>query len=226
MKTNLRLWVIGSIALMGALLAAGFLAGVQPLLNAAASASSSAMQIAAVNHATQIRLTGLAGRSSRLDLLQQQEASAAAAVPSSLDANSFVDRVNAVAATAGVKIQSVTPGTAEAYTPPPSAQVAQLAAAARQQANPSPSPSTSAAPVAATVPILAATDPSITSANFTVIPMTVSVKGSMEATLRFTQALQHDRRLFLVSGYSMSTDGQAKSTVLATLTGSIYTLKQ
>ncbi|MGN6742078.1 MAG: hypothetical protein ACTHJL_02110 [Amnibacterium sp.] len=224
MKTNLRLWVIGSVAAMVALVGGGFLVGVQPMLNIASAATLSAQQLASTNQATTVHLAQLASVSQHIDTLKAEEAAAAAAVPEALDANAFVDRVNALAAKTGVKVQSVTPSPAQAYAPPASAQAAAQAAAAAQQPA-GPAPTASPAAPAAVSPVLAATDPSITGANLTVVPMTVSVRGSIEGTLQFTQALQHDTRLFLVSGYSLSKDGVSGSKVLASLTGAIYTLK-
>jgi hypothetical protein len=220
--------VIGSIAAMVALLAGGWFVGAQPLLAAASAASDTSSQVAATNQTSQIRLAGLQKQSKNLSELKDEEATAAAAVPESLDANGFVTGINTIAASVGVTVQSVSPGTAQAYSPPASITTADQVAAAAAAPAPSASPSASAAPVAAaapTVPVLAASDPSISAANFTLVPMTVSVKGQREGTLRFTHALQNDKRLFLVTGYSLSTDGQSGGTVLATLNGFIYALK-
>jgi hypothetical protein len=228
-KNNLRIWVIGSVAVMAALLLGGWFVGVQPFLAAASTASASADQVAASNQATQTRLAGLVRQSNHMDELKAEEQSVAAAVPSSLDANGFVDRINAIAADSKVHVvvQAVTPGTPQAYTPPASAEAAQQAAAAAAQPAATPAPTAAAVAAAAPAePVLAATDPSITASNFTVVPMTVSVKGTMEGTLRFTHALQHDTRLFLVTNYALSTDGMSGGQVLATLNGYIYSLKQ
>lgn len=229
MRNNLRLWVIGSVAVMAALLAGGWFVGVQPFLAAASDTSDAAAQVAASNQAAQIRLAGLAKQASHLDQLQAQEQAAAAAIPATLGSNSFVDRVNAVAALRGVTVQTVSPGDPQAYAPPASVAAAQAAVVAAQTAaaSPSASPSPTPAPavVAPAVPVLAASDPSITAANLTVIPMSVSVKGGMEGTLRFVHDLQHDQRLFLVSSYALSTQGQSGSSTVATLNGFVYTLK-
>ncbi|MCU1474304.1 hypothetical protein [Amnibacterium sp.] len=230
MRNSLRLWVIGSVVTMAALVAGGWFVGAQPLLAAASSASDSANEIAATNQTTQIRLAGLEKQSKDMAGLQAEVDKARTAVPTSLDANSFVERINQIAASSFVTVSvvSVAPGTAQAYSPPASVTTAEAAAAAAAQPSASPSPSASAAPVAATptVPVLAATDPSITGANFTLVPMTVSVKGTQEGTLRFVHAVQTDTRLFLVTGYSLSTDGVSGGKVLATLNGYIYALKQ
>lgn len=234
MRNTLRLWVIGCVAAMVALVAGGWFVGAQPLLSAASDAAQSAAEVASTNQTTQVQLAGLAKQSRDVATLNAEKQTAEAAVPTTLDANAFVQRINDIATSVGAKVQSVSPGTPQAYAPPTSIATAQQAAATAAQpapsASPSPSASASAAPAApapaATAPVLAAYDPTITGANFTVVPMTVSVKGTMESTLRFTHKLEHDSRLFLVSGYALSTDGQTGSTVLATLTGYIYTLKR
>jgi hypothetical protein len=226
-KTNLRIWAIGSVAAMVALLAGGWFVGAQPFLASASAASASAAQITMANQSTEARLARLAKQASDMHGLKSQEAVAAAAVPASLDSNAFVARINAIAATVHVSVQSVTPGTPQAYTAPASVQAAQQAAAiaAQPSASPSASAAPAPAPAAVAVPALAATDPSISGANFTVVPMTVAVKGTMEATLQFTHALQHDRRLFLVSGYTLASGQSSGGGVVATLTGYIYALK-
>lgn len=227
MRNSLRIWVIGSVVAMVALLAGGWFVGAQPLLAAASAAADTSSQVAAANQSSQIRLAGLQKQSRNLAQLKDEEATAATAVPETLDANGFVTGINTVAASVGVTVQSVSPGTAQAYSPPASITTAQQVAAAAAAPAPSASPSASAAPVAAapTVPVLAAGDPSISAANFTLVPMTVSAKGPRESTLQFVHALQHDKRLFLVTGYSLSTDGQSGGNVLATLNGFIYALK-
>ena len=230
MRNTLRLWVIGSVVTIAALVAGGWFVGAQPLLAAASSASQSATEVAAANQTTQIRLAALEKQSKNLGALQAEVAKTNAAVPTDLNANSFVQRINQIASSSfvDVSVVSVTPGTAQAYSPPASVTSAQQVAAAAAQPSASPSPSATAAPVAATAatPVLAATDPSITAANFTLVPMTVSVKGSQEGTLRFVHAVQTDTRLFLVTGYALSTDGVSGGKVLATLNGYIYALKQ
>lgn len=228
MRNNLRLWIMGSAVVMVALLAGGWFLGAQPFLAAASAASDSAAQVASANQTAQIRIAGLAKQSAHIDELKAQEAAAVQAVPATLDANAFVAQVNAAAALAGVTVQAVTPGNPQAYAPPASIAAAQAVAAAAAQpaASPSPSPTAAPAPAAPVVPVLAASDPSISSTNFTVVPMTVSVKGSKEGTLQFTNQMQHTPRLFLVSSYALSTEGLTGGTTLATINGFIYTLKQ
>jgi hypothetical protein len=227
-KNNLRLWVLASVLVIGALLAGGWFVGAQPLLAAASSADASAAQLAAANQATQIRIASLAKEASDVGALQAKVAVTAAAVPATLDANAFVDRVNALAHTRNVAVQSVTPGTPQAYTPPAAATAAAAVAAAAAQpaagASPAPTAGATPAPAVQTVPVLAATDPSITGDNFTVVPMTVAVKGTMENTLRFVHDIQHDQRLYLVSSYGLSAEGQSGGKVVATLTGFVYAL--
>lgn len=227
MRNNLRLWIIGSVAVIAALLAGGWFLGAQPLLAASAAETASAQQIASTNQLTRIKLAAYAKEAAEIDQLKAREAAVATAVPASLDSNGFVARINAIAQQTGVSVQSVTPGQTQAYVPPPSVSAA--AAVATTGATPSPSPTPSPSATGATtvraIPVLAATDPSITAANFTVVPMTVEVKGSAEGTLQFTHALQHDQRLFLVTGYALA-GGQSGGKVLATLNGYIYALKQ
>lgn len=224
MRNTLRLWVLGSAVVIVALVAGGWFLGAQPFLAAAETASGSAAQIATTNQLTRVKLADYEKQAAHIDQLKAQEAEVAAAVPASLDANAFVQRINEIAHQVDVTVQAVTPGQAQAYAPPPSVAAAAATTAAATTPGGSPSPSPAPAPAAPAVPVLAASDPSITASDFTVVPMTVTVKGSMEHTLQFTHALQHDTRLFLVSAYNLA-GGQSGGDVLATLTGYVYALK-
>jgi hypothetical protein len=61
------------------------------------------------------------------------------------------------------------------------------------------------------------TDPLITSSNFIVIPVSVSVDGSDEQALAFTSGVQNGSRLFLVNSIGTgSTQGETTETDPAT----------
>lgn len=233
MKGGLGAWRIGGGAVALVLIGGGVLLGVQPALSAAAADDQAASEAATRTHTLQVTLAGLARTAAKQSEFEQEQRRLLKSVPSKLKPNTFVRRVNEIAALDDVQVDEVTPSDGEAYAPPPAASAAAAAAAAASlaatTATTAPTPAaTDAAAVAAAppAPVLAATDPTITGANLTVIPVTVVAHGTADALLAFTHDLQNDERLFLVSGYSAAADGEDASKAAATLTGLVYALKR
>ena len=237
MRNNPRIWIAVAAAAVLALLMGGWFLGAQPMLASAASADDATANLVAQNQGLQSKLVGLAKSAAKTDQLTAEAVVLNKSVPSSLKPNTFVRRVNEVAAQDDVTVQAVTPGSAVAYTPPASVQAALAASAASAAAAAAPAPAATTTPTPAATPAVAAapaaqapvhtlgtTNPLITGANFTVVPMIVTVKGTPDATLQFVKDIQRDERLFLVSGYSTSAGDDNSAAVTAVLTGSIYTL--
>lgn len=233
MKNNTRILVLVAAAAVVAVLGGGWFLGVSPQLAAAAAADQSASAIDAQNQTLQVKLASLSKAAAKADDLQAKADVLYKAVPPALRPNTFIRRVNTVAAEDEVSVQSVAPGTAQAYTPPTALQSAATAPATGTAAAPSPTatPSTDAAAAtsgtvttattagAAPSPV---TDPAITASNFVVVPMSVVVRGSVDHTVQFVRDIQQDERLFLVSGVSTATD---ETGTTATLTGYVYALQ-
>lgn len=197
-------WAIGAGLAAVAIIGGGVLLGVQPALSAASSDDQSADAVTTQIQTTQVNLAGLAKLAAKQPALEVDQERLTKALPATLKPNTFVRRVNELAALDGVKVESVTPGAGEIYKAPTGA------------------PGTGGAKA----PKLAATDPRVTGANLTVVPMVVVVSGAKTALERFTHDLQNDERLFLVSGWSLAVDSEDVSKTTATLTGSIYALKR
>lgn len=204
-------WAIGAGAAMVAIAAGGVLLGVQPALSAADADDQAAQATTSQIQATQVSLAALARTAAKQPGLEVEQEKLLKSVPETLKPNTFVRRVNELAALDGVQVKGVTPGAGQAYKAPGTGATSGSTDA------------TAAAPTKE--PKLAATDSRITSANLTVIPMAVSVSGPRESVIRFTHDLQNDERLFLVSNLAMTVDGVSDATT-ASLTGSIYALKR
>lgn len=231
MKITNRIWGAGCVVATAAIVAGGLLLGVQPQLAHADEANAAAANTEAQVAAAQGKVAALSKVAASQAELEAKATALDKAVPTALQANTFIRRVNTVAALDVVDVQSIAVGSATAYTVPQGAgaAAASAAAAAAPAATPTPS-STPSATVAASVPVvaapvLAATDPLITGQDFTVIPMTIVVKGTSAAGLQFIKDLQRDERLYLISDFTTSTDSENASNVVFTLTGSIYALK-
>ena len=203
MNLNLRIWGLVSGAAIVALLAGGWFVGVQPQLAAADTSTQTAVGQEAQNQVTRVKLAGLAKAAAKVDAMTAQNAVLLKSVPTILKPNTFIRRVSEVAALDGVKVMSVAPGLAVPYS----------------------APAPAAAAGAAPAPALAATAPSITAANFTVVPVTVIVTGDADSALQFAHDIQNDERTFAVTGYQTA-KAEDSSDVTATLTGYIYTLKR
>lgn len=228
MKITTRVWAAGCAGAVVVLAAGGWFIGVQPQLAHADEASAAATATESQVATTQAKVAALSKAAASQADLESKVAVLDKAVPSALQANTFVRRVNSVAALDAVDLQSIAVGGAVAYTAPEAAGASTAAAAATPSAAATPAPSettAAAAPAVAAAPVLAATDPLVTSQNFTVIPMTVVVKGTGSAGLQFIKDLQRDERLYLISAFTTSADPDDPSNVTTTITGSIYALK-
>lgn len=207
MTVSVRIWGLASGAAAVALLAGGWFIGVQPQLSAAAAASQAAAGVDQQNQATQIKIMGLTKAAAKVDAMRAEDAVLLKSVPSVLKPNTFIRRVDEVAALDGVSVVSVTPGEAVPYAQPASAAGA---AAAAGDGVP--------------VPRLAKTDPLITAANLVVVPMTVVVNGDADSVLQFAHDIQNDERTFSISGVQNARDESGD--VTSALSGYIYTLKR
>jgi Tfp pilus assembly protein PilO len=229
MNISLRIWVIVSAVVVVAIVAGGWFAGVQPQIAAAAATGLNATSVETQNRATRLKLAALTKAAARLDTMQAQNAVLQKAVPSVLKPNTFIRRVNELAALDGVDVKSISLGDAVPYTAPASAAGPAPAAPASEGAAPADATAADTAAAAAAVqapaPALAKTDPMISGANFTVVPVGVTVQGGADAVLQFTRDIQNDERVFAVSGLQITKDDKS-SEVTAGLTGFIFTLKR
>lgn len=188
-------------------LAGGWFLGVQPQIAAAATSAGSTMSVQTQNQSTRIKLAELAKAAAKTSAMETENAVLLKAVPSILKPNTFIRRINEVAALDGVRVASVSSSDSVVYTPP--ASVANPAAAA--------------ADGTASVP-LAQADPSITATNFTAVPVTVAVTGTAAAVVQFSHDIQNDERVFAINNIQTTTDDTGL--VAATFAGYIYTLKR
>ena len=226
MEAN-RIWTIGSILLIVVIVAAGWLLGIQPQLAAADAANQSRAQVHSSTVANQAVLEQLKKDYQGIAQLKQQLAALRQAVPAQADASAFVTELNALAGAHQVTVKSIVVSDAKPYVPP-----AAPASSAAPSASPAPTPSPTLAPrpPAGTAP--GASNPQITSANFIVIPVQVTVSGPYGNVLDFVAGLQTGQRLFLVTAISsgVTTPGPTgpgtavPGTTASTVSGFMYVL--
>lgn len=225
--TRNRLNMLLAVVAMVVVALAGFFLGVQPHLAQAASDRTDQVSVDATNRTTAAELARLKDRAKSLPAMKAELAELTTSVPSSANMSSFYGAVDGVAARAGVKVSAITTSDALAYTAPAAASTAagteDSSASATDEATPEP---TAASTGAATAPV---TDPAISTANFSAIPVSVSVDGSFDQALSFVGGMQDGARLFLVTTVSSSisqdsTDPAAAAATTWTFGGYVYVL--
>lgn len=207
MKLTFRIWALILGAAAVAVILGGWFLGVAPQLSAAGSTSDSAVQVEAQNQQMQIRLAALSKTAAKVDSMKAEDARLQQEMPSILKPNRVIRRFDDLAALDGVTVKSVSFSDSAPYSVPASATGVATGSGA------------------APAPVLAKTDPAITAANFTVIPVIVSVTGTQDEVFQFAHDLQNDQRTFAIDGIQTTKD-DTTSTVIATFDANIYTLKR
>lgn len=223
--TTARLWTLGAVVAVLALIGGAIGLGVQPLLAAAATADASTTAAHTQNDALRVQLAKLSRVAATQSDLEAKSAALTTAIPETLKLNTFTRDLRDTAALDGVVIQSIVPATGSAYAAPASS-----VPAAAPTPSGSAAPAASAAPSAAPAPVASVkspwfgkTDPLITGANFVVVPVTVVVSGTDAATLAFASDVQQMGRLFAVSSVtSTTTDGVTNVSIV----GAMYALER
>lgn len=220
-----RLWLLGAVVAIAVIVVGALGLGVQPALAAATAADASTAQVQQASAASSLQLARLARGAAKQADLEAENSRLGSAVTGSLRMNTFSRQVRSTAATDGVDVTALSVSEPLLYAP----VAAPAAAASTPSASPSPSSSASAAAASApAVPvssgIFGKTDPLITPADFTVIPVSITVTGTEAASIAFAQDVQQMSRLFAVDTvtYAKGSQGTPPTT---TVSGNIYALK-
>ncbi len=196
MKVDNRIWVIITAFVCVVIVAGGWFLGVEPRLAAAAKATESLKSVEAQNDLTRMEIARLEKASKQSEELNAQLAELRAAIPPGVEGSDFISALDQLIASNGVTIKSVTLSEPMAYSVTPNAEGA--------------------------VP---PSDPLITSDNFVIVPIQISVVGANDAVLNFLAALQAHKRLILVTAVDKDQDdGDAEQFELA-VAGNIYVLR-
>ena len=236
-----RLWVIGSVLVMAAILAFGFVLGIRPQLNAVSEARAERLVVETTNAEQALVLAQLKADYARIDEVRNELAPLTLSVPAGTEMPAFINQLSELAGQSQVTLTMIrvteTQAYAEVAAPVAEAPVADVAAegaaaegAAAESAVAAP---VAAAPVA-TAGVPPVVDARITAANFASLSLQISIKGDYSRVLDFVNGLQTGSRLFLVSNITtttLSTEGATvetapvnAGTVDATITGLAYVL--
>ena len=168
----------------------GWLLGIAPQLAIAATANSDRANAVVANTRNQVVLAKLKRDYENIDALKNQLSTLRDAVPPKADISSFVTELNTLAGAHKVTLKSITVSDAKPYTP-----ATQAVAATSAKASNTPQ-----------------TNPKITTANFVIIPMQISMTGDYGRVLDFVNDVQLGRRLILVSTLSSMGSTDSKGT--------------
>lgn len=233
MSSN-RLMLLLAVVAAVVVAAGGFFLGVQPQLDRAATAKSDTESISAGNATTRAEIARLRQQAKTLPEMRTRLATLQASVPDAAGVSSFISQLNGTADTAGVQVATITVGDATAYSPPAAPAGGDTSSDAASSDGSATATATPAPTAVATTPAApeTATDSSITSRNFSVIPVSVTVNGEFPGALTFVKGVQSNSRLFLIDSISSSSpstaaaddsDARAESPSW-TFSGSIYVL--
>ena len=231
-----RLWVIGSVLVMAAILALGLVLGIQPQLKSASEARAERLVVETTNAEQSLALAQLKMDYARIDEVRSELAPLTRSVPAGTEMPAFINQLSELAGQSQVSLAMITVTEPQAYAevaaPVAEAPVADVAAegAADDAAVAAP---VAAAPVS-TAGVPPVVDARITAANFASLSLQISIKGDYSRVLDFVNGLQTGSRLFLVSNITtttLSTEGATvetapvnAGTVDATITGLAYVL--
>ncbi|MEC5152208.1 hypothetical protein [Cryobacterium sp. GrIS_2_6] len=212
-----RIWVIGSVVVMVAVLAIGLLLGIQPQLAAVATADQARAAVEASNAGQAAVLAKLKSDYAGIDALKAELVPLQASVPSGTEMPSFVTQLDALAGSKSVTLTGMTVSDAVPYAAP-----AALASTGTDSA-------TTGTPAA----VMPVTNAQITATTFASLAVSITVTGSYAHALDFISGLQSGQRLYLVTGITTAplaadstTDSKTSATgdITATITGLVYVL--
>ena len=211
---NNRLWILGCSILTVAILALGLLLGISPRLLEAQNADAQREQVANNNAALRVQTAALKKQYENIDELRAQLDELSQEVPSDASLDDFFDELAALAEANGVSVDSYTGGPAQHYALP------------------------NADETTSTTDVLPLVSPLITPENFLMLPVNLSMSGSLEGLKGFLGDLQKASRLVLVQSINLTgstttttttTSGAKSSSVTSTsytasITGFMYAL--
>jgi Tfp pilus assembly protein PilO len=207
------------VVAMIAVVAGGWLLGIQPSLDAAAAASVQRDAVHSQNDGIRAEIAALQTAEEELPQLEERLRGLNASIPHTDDSSALLDSLHDLAAKAGVTVDGVTFEEAQPYTAPVPPEAAPVEPAAEGAAEPAPAE-------APAHPLLPLSDPGITAENFVLVPLSVAVSGSFGDVLRFVDGVQSGPRLFLVNKITTSSEAATGggSSVTATVGGYVFVL--
>jgi hypothetical protein len=189
LKSPTSRWTAGAAGVCAVLLALTWFALVGPKRAEAADLREQAASARQANDAMQVRTAQLKAQFATLPQRQAELATLVEQMPPTSEVPRFVRSLDALAATADVRLDGVTPGPGESLDAKP---------AAGGPAVPAPAPSAGGS----------------TTLDVIAVPMTITVHGPYFKTVAFLKGLQSGERAFLVTGVQVTVDETGVSLVV------------
>lgn len=177
MKSN-RLWLAGTVIVVIAVIALGWVLGIQPRLTEAAVALVETQRVDALNEVEQAKLLALKKEFEEIDEIRGQVEELELSIPTKAELAAFIRQVNDLAALNGVTVINITTADAAAYVLPEGATVLDA------EGQPVPAP--------------------IAPANLVLVPMNIKVEGPYASVLSFIKGLQAGNRLYMVNDVAVA----------------------
>ena len=222
-----KIWILASSIVMVGILALGWFVGIDPQLQAKAATDEQRVSVEAQNEATQLAIGRLKGDFENIEALRTELAGLRTSIPASGDLPAFLSQLDTLTKESKTTVTALSVSEAVEYTAPATA-IQATPEPAEPGAEPAPEAEAApdaAAPAEETAPVPSViTDSRITSANFVVIPVTVTVEGDAAGARSFLDKLQHGPRLFLATQISIAPKDIVAGTFSATVGGFVYVL--
>jgi hypothetical protein len=213
-----RLWVIAAVAGMIVVAVAGWFVGISPIVAQVSTTDTQLASTTTANTTSQAKLALLKTQFASIGKLRKSLNSLRVSIPEEADASEFVQEVNALCATYGVALTSVTINDATVYAAP--AAPTPPASTTDGTSTPTPTPT-------ATAPAAPTTATATPTGGLVLIPVVIVVTGTLDAVRDFDGAVQNGPRLYLATSAQIAVDlatASGSGSVTGTLTGDIFTI--
>lgn len=182
---QIKMRVAGAILLILLIVGGGWFLGIEPSLAIASSANQERVRVNSLNNLNEFFLAKLRSDYQNITALQSQLNLLRVSVPTTANLSKFISELNSLASKENVTVKSIQFNDAKPYS-----FIGQTLGAGGKQEPPPP-----------------LSNSKITSTNFVVIPMQISVTGIYSDVLDFLNSVQVGPRLCLIT--TLSTTGSA-----------------
>lgn len=203
-----RMWIVGAVLAIVAVLSLGWFLGISPKLDEARAANGARETVEIQNAAYAAQIETLKKQFEGIDELNATLADLRIAVPISAAIPAFVSNIDTIGQAHQVLVTAINVSSAQAYAPPAVAVDATPPADADAEAESDAADvevaADAIAPTAqASGDIALVANSLITAENFVSIPITLTIEGGYDNTVDFLQGLQQGNRLVSVTSFNI-----------------------
>ena len=223
--TGNRMWMLGVALAAVVIVALGWLFAISPTLAQADQASAQADNTNSQNSAQQIALVRLKAQHDKLPQLQAELAKLQVAIPETVNLDDFLDQLQDIAQSTGVSITTFTAAEATPYGGAEAAAQASGSAANSSGSSSSTSSDSSSSATDASKTGAASDAQAGVTARLYSVPISISLKGSPDQVMAFTDASQKGNRFFLVTSDTFTGSRDHPEDDGGTLTGFVFVVR-